>query len=137
MTRRSSTLSGPDARSVIDQGALIRDYSVRRVVAKTAHEIPERPSLHLAVGDQVEIGERDTQWPEFDLVTAAHESSWVSARQLSASSGNTVALTACEPPSWWCARRAVSLRPPAIVPAGALAGVAPGSLGIWLGESPR
>jgi hypothetical protein len=37
---------------------------------------------------------------------------------------------------WWCARRAMSLPRPAIVPASALAGVAPGSLGIWLGESP-
>ena len=36
----------------------------------------------------------------------------------------------------WCARRAVSLPCPAVVPAGAVAGVAPGSLGIWLGESP-
>jgi hypothetical protein len=44
--------------------------------------------LQLAVGEHVEVGERDTEWPEF--VTAYYGSGWVPARHLSASSGTAV-----------------------------------------------
>ena len=54
-----------------------------RVIVRTAHEIPGRPSLQLAVGDQVTVGDRDTEWPEFVFVTARHGTGWVPARHLS------------------------------------------------------
>jgi len=44
---------------------------MRCVRARTAHEIPDRPPLQLAVGQQVQVGERDREWPEFVLVTAS------------------------------------------------------------------
>lgn len=64
-----------------------------RVVAKVAHDIPDRPPLRLRVGQRVTVGDRDTEWPEFVWVTAAEGHGWVPARHLSASSGNAVVLT--------------------------------------------
>jgi hypothetical protein len=66
---------------------------MRRVVAKVAHEIPDRPPLRLSVGQRVNVGDRDTEWPEFVFVTAAHGCGWVPARHLSASSAGAVVLT--------------------------------------------
>ena len=42
----------------------------------------------------MDVGERDTEWPEFVFVTASHGSGWVPARHLSASSGTAVVTTA-------------------------------------------
>jgi hypothetical protein len=67
---------------------------MRRAVAKIAHEIPDRPPLRLRVGDRVDVGDRDSNWPEFVFVTAPGGSGWVPARHLSASSGTAVVLTA-------------------------------------------
>lgn len=67
---------------------------MRRVVARAAHEIPQRAPLQLAVGQVVQVGERDTKWPEFVFVTAAHGSGWVPARHLSQSAGRATVLTA-------------------------------------------
>ena len=67
--------------------------SMRTVVAKMAHQIPTRPPLQLAIGERVAVGQRDTEWPEFVFVTAAHGSGWVPARHLSASSGTAVLNT--------------------------------------------
>ena len=67
---------------------------MRTLAAKVAHEISERPPILLAVGQQVDVGERDTEWPEFVFVTAAHGSGWVPARHLSAASGTAVVVTA-------------------------------------------
>jgi hypothetical protein len=69
------------------------DRGVRTVVAKVAHEVSERPPILLTVGQQVDVGERDTEWPEFVFVTAAHGSGWVPARYLSAPSGSAVVVT--------------------------------------------
>jgi SH3 domain len=66
---------------------------MRTVVAKVAHQIPGRPPLQLAIGERVEVGQWDTEWPEFVFVTAAHGSGWVPARHLSASSGTAVLNT--------------------------------------------
>ncbi|MBO0827835.1 MAG: hypothetical protein J2P24_08640 [Streptosporangiales bacterium] len=66
----------------------------RTVVATVAHEIPERPPIRLAVGQPVRVGDRDTEWPEFVFVTAADGAGWVPARNLSASSGAAIVLTA-------------------------------------------
>jgi hypothetical protein len=60
------------------------------VVARVAHEIPERRPLQLAVGEAVEIGERSAQWPTFVFVTTRTGSGWVPARHLSAASGSAV-----------------------------------------------
>lgn len=68
--------------------------NVRHVVAKVAHEIPERSPLQLAVGQRVRVGERDTEWPEFVFVTAAHGSGWVPARHLSTASGTALVTMA-------------------------------------------
>lgn len=56
---------------------------MRRAIARLAHEIPERPPLRLAIGEVVELGERDTEWPEFVFVATPHGSGWVPARHLS------------------------------------------------------
>jgi hypothetical protein len=49
-----------------------------RVVARTAHRIPERPPLQVDVGDEVEVvGERDAEWPAFVFVSTAGGSGWV------------------------------------------------------------
>jgi SH3 domain len=66
---------------------------MRRVVAKVAHEIPDRPPLRLSVGQCVDVGDRDTEWPEFVFVTAPQGSGWVPARHLSASSRSAVVRT--------------------------------------------
>ena len=62
-------------------------------VAISAHEIPERPALHVTAGQQVHVSDRDTEWPEFVFVTAANGAGWVPARYLSASTGDAVVLT--------------------------------------------
>ena len=63
---------------------------MKRVVAQISHLVPERASIRLAVGDEVLVGERDTEWPEFVFVTAAPGSGWVPARNLSADHGRAV-----------------------------------------------
>jgi Variant SH3 domain len=50
--------------------------------------------LQLAVGDEVEVRERDGDWPEFVFVAAANGVGWVPARYLSASSGSAAVLAA-------------------------------------------
>jgi hypothetical protein len=65
-----------------------------RAVAKVAHEIPDRPPLRLRVGERVDAGHRDTEWPEFVFVTAPHGTGWVPARHLSVPSGSAVVETA-------------------------------------------
>ncbi len=67
---------------------------MRMVVARVAHQIPERSPLHLAVGQRVEVGDRDTEWPEFVFVNAANGCGWVPARHLSASSGSAIVVAA-------------------------------------------
>lgn len=64
------------------------------VVAKEAHHVPQRLPVRLTVGEHVDAGERDTEWPEFVFVTASHGSGWVPARHLSAPSGTAVVLRA-------------------------------------------
>jgi SH3 domain len=66
---------------------------VKRVTARTAHEIPDRPSLQVSVGEKVQVGDHDTEWPEFVFVTTAHGTGWVPVRHLSQPSGPAVVLT--------------------------------------------
>jgi hypothetical protein len=65
-----------------------------QVVAVAAHEIPERPPIRLSPGDQVQVGRRDTEWPEFVFVTSAHGEGWVPARHLSADLGPAIVRAA-------------------------------------------
>jgi hypothetical protein len=67
---------------------------VREVVAKMAHEIPQRTPLQLAVGERVQIGERDAEWREFVFLTATHGCGWVPARHLSTVAGTALVTTA-------------------------------------------
>ncbi|MDN4483154.1 SH3 domain-containing protein [Demequina lignilytica] len=48
------------------------------------HEIPDRAPLVIAPGERVTVGERDTEWPAFVLVTAAAGEGWVPERHLDA-----------------------------------------------------
>ncbi len=64
-----------------------------QVVARTGHRIPDRAPLRLAVGDRVEVGERDARWPAFVFVTAAEGTGWVPSRHLSADSGRATVRT--------------------------------------------
>ena len=57
---------------------------VRQVIARRSHEMSERPPVRLEVGDEVEVGERDTEWPEFVFVAGDHGAGWVPSRYLSA-----------------------------------------------------
>ena len=63
---------------------------MRTMVAKVAHQIPDRPPLRLVDGERVDVGDRDSEWPEFVFVTASHGTGWVPARHLSATSGTAV-----------------------------------------------
>jgi hypothetical protein len=52
------------------------------VVARSAHEIPDRPPIRVNVGDRVEVGERDSEWPAFVFVTGQKGSGWIPERHL-------------------------------------------------------
>ncbi len=64
---------------------------VKNVTARTAHTIPNRPPLNVAVGEQAQVGERDRQWPAFVFVTASHGTGWVPARYLANQSDGVTA----------------------------------------------
>ena len=55
---------------------------VRLVRAQSDHEVPQRPPIRLEVGERVEVGERDDEWPAFVFVTARRGSGWVPERHL-------------------------------------------------------
>jgi hypothetical protein len=63
------------------------------VRAVKAHEIPDRPPIRAAAGQTVRVGEQDTTWPAFVLVTTDDGSGWVPARHIDASAGPAVMLT--------------------------------------------
>lgn len=67
---------------------------MKTAIVHVAHEIPDRPPLQLTPGDEVRIGARDTEWPEFVFVSAAHGTGWVPARHLSTAIGTAQVLTA-------------------------------------------
>jgi hypothetical protein len=65
---------------------------MRRVRATLAHQIPKRSPIRLAVGDEVAVGDRDQEWPEFVFVTTPNGAGWVPARHVSPSSGSSVVV---------------------------------------------
>lgn len=62
----------------------------RVVVAISAHEIPDRPPVRVDVGDRVDVGERDTEWPAFVFVTSPRGSGWIPERLLQRRGASTV-----------------------------------------------
>jgi hypothetical protein len=52
------------------------------VRAVKAHEIPGRPPIQAAVGQNVQVGNQDTTWPAFVFVTTDDGSGWVPARHI-------------------------------------------------------
>jgi uncharacterized protein (TIGR03382 family) len=64
-----------------------------RALARESHEIPVRPSIQLAAGEQVVAAERDTRWPAFVFVAATSGEGWVPARNLSVDQGAAVVVT--------------------------------------------
>ncbi|SDS37950.1 SH3 domain-containing protein [Microlunatus soli] len=66
---------------------------MKTAVVARAHQIPTRLPIQLEVGDHVQVGERDSEWPEFVFVSATHGTGWVPARHLSAGSGSAVVTT--------------------------------------------
>ena len=64
---------------------------MQRVVARSAHEIPERLPIRLEVGERIEVGECDQEWPAFVFVRTPRGSGWVPERHLDRD--GTVAVT--------------------------------------------
>jgi hypothetical protein len=54
----------------------------RVVLAQSPHQIPDRPPIQLEVGDRVQVGERDPDWPAFVFVASQTGSGWVPERHL-------------------------------------------------------
>jgi hypothetical protein len=52
-----------------------------------AHDIPDREPIEFVPGDQVMVGDRDSEWPGFVFVTSDEGSGWVPGRYLSAGAG--------------------------------------------------
>jgi uncharacterized protein YgiM (DUF1202 family) len=52
------------------------------LIALTAHQIPDRRPIQVAVGEQVRVGETDSEWPAFVMVTTEAGSGWVPERHL-------------------------------------------------------
>lgn len=61
--------------------------------AVSDHEVPAREPIRLEPGDEVTVGERDTQWPAFVFVTGGSGEGWVPSRHLSASAGSAAVIT--------------------------------------------
>lgn len=66
---------------------------MRQVRALIAHKVPDRTPLQVAIGEEVQVGGHDSEWPEFVFVTSAHGAGWVPARHLSRSAGPAVVQT--------------------------------------------
>jgi uncharacterized protein YgiM (DUF1202 family) len=60
---------------------------VTGVVAKYAHQIPDRQPMRLVAGERVDASERSSEWREHVFVIAEGGTGWVPVRSLSGSSG--------------------------------------------------
>ncbi|WP_058833768.1 SH3 domain-containing protein [Luteimonas abyssi] len=97
---------------------------MRRARILADHRPPDRPPIRIRVGEQVTLGERDTEWPDFVwTVNAAGDGGWVPAslfdrahgtatalddydtRELSVAAGERVELDQALA-GWWWARNA-------------------------------
>ncbi len=73
--------------------AWVRIDGMSNAIARIAHAIADRTALRLAVGEQVLVGDRDSEWPAFVFVAAADGAGWMPGRHLSASIGPAVVQT--------------------------------------------
>jgi hypothetical protein len=64
----------------------------RVAVAKSPHDIPDRPAIRVEIGDRVGVGERDSEWPAFVFVTTERGSGWVPERHLDRQGASAVVL---------------------------------------------
>lgn len=65
-----------------------------RLRATVAHTIPERPPIQVSPGQQVQAGQRDTDWPAFVFITTDSGEGWVPERHLDTSTDPAVVITA-------------------------------------------
>ena len=65
-----------------------------RLRATAAHTIPQRPPIRVTPGQQVQAGQRDTDWPAFVFITTDDGAGWVPERHLDTSSDPAVVITA-------------------------------------------
>jgi len=49
--------------------------------------VPDRPAIHISVGEHVSVGRRSPDWPAFVFVTSALGEGWVPSRHLTAEEG--------------------------------------------------
>lgn len=63
-----------------------------RARASSDHEVPARLPIRLEPGDEVTVGERDTQWPAFVFVKGRSGEGWVPSRHLTANTGTAVVI---------------------------------------------
>jgi hypothetical protein len=64
-----------------------------RLHALTAHPIPQRAPIRVVPGQQVQAGQRDTEWPAFVLITTDDGAGWVPERLLDTSSNPAVVIS--------------------------------------------
>ncbi len=65
-----------------------------RLRVTAAHTIPQRPPIRVTPGQQVQAGQRDTDWPAFVFITTDDGAGWVPERHLDTSSAPAVVITA-------------------------------------------
>ncbi|MDR2983833.1 MAG: hypothetical protein LBV34_03235 [Nocardiopsaceae bacterium] len=61
--------------------------------ATTAHAIPERSPIRVVPGQEVQAGQRDSEWPAFVFVTTGDGAGWVPERHIDTSSHPAVVKT--------------------------------------------
>jgi len=68
--------------------------SMTRLRATAAHTIPERPPIRVTPGQQVQAGQRDSDWPAFVFITTDDGAGWVPERYLDTSADPALVVTA-------------------------------------------
>lgn len=53
-----------------------------RSILTADHEVPTRDPLRIHPGEELEVGDRDSEWPAFVFVTGTNGTGWVPARHL-------------------------------------------------------
>jgi hypothetical protein len=61
--------------------------------ASAAHTIPQRPPIRVVPGQQVQVGQHDTDWPTFVFITTDDGAGWVPERYLDTSADPAVVVT--------------------------------------------
>jgi hypothetical protein len=67
--------------------------SMTRLRATTPPQIPDQPPIQVVPGQQVQVGQRDTEWTAFVFITTGDDAGWVPERYLDTSSDPAAALT--------------------------------------------